>query len=273
MTVVALVQMASGPSLKANLLTAKSLVEQAADSGAKWIVLPENFCQMPVRADDQRDWAEVIGDGPIQEQLSSWAQRLGVWLVGGSIPTQGAEARVRQTCLLYNDEGSCVAHYNKMHLFDVEIEETGEQYRESEYIEPGERCVVVDTPIGKLGLALGYDLRFPELFREMLDEGMEVLMVPSAFNRTTGMAHWESLVKARSIENLCYVVASAQGGFHVGGRESYGHSMVVNHWGQVLTTMKSEAGVALARIDVEKLRQTRAKFPTISHRRAYSRAG
>jgi nitrilase len=190
-----------------------------------------------------------------------------VWLVGGTIPLTGGDARrVRAACLVYSDRGERVARYDKIHLFDVRLD-SGEEYNESRVIEPGNAPVVVDTPFGKLGLAICYDLRFPELFRRMLDQGAELFAVPSAFTVRTGRAHWEVLVRARAVENLAYVIAGAQGGYHLNGRETYGDSMIVNPWGEILDRLARGSGVVLADIDRRFFDATRTRFPSIQHRK------
>ena len=240
---VGAVQMATGPNVNANLFEAERLVKEAADGGAGLVVLPENFAFMGKRGEDQFPLREEDGSGPLQAFLSRVAQQNGVWLVGGTIPLVAQDGgRVRAACLVFDQRGERVARYDKIHLFDVCLPGVDERYQESATIEPGESVVVIDSPFGRLGVAVCYDLRFPELFRQMLDEGMEILAIPSAFTAITGKAHWETLVRARAIENLAYVVAAAQGGFHLNGRETHGHSMVVDPWGTVLAQVPRGTG-------------------------------
>ena len=211
---------------------------------------------------------EADGKGVIQEFLAEQASRHGIWLVGGAIPLAGHEAdKVNAACLVFDDKGERVARYDKIHLFDVTLPEISENYTESETIEPGQEVVVIDTPFGKLGLAVCYDLRFPELFRQMLQEGVEIIALPSSFTAITGKAHWETLVRARAIENLSYVIASAQGGYHANGRETYGHSMIVDPWGLMLDHLSQGSGVVVANIDLERLRDIRRSFPALEHRK------
>ncbi|GAB6042168.1 carbon-nitrogen hydrolase family protein [Endothiovibrio diazotrophicus] len=272
MTTVAAIQMASGPNVGANLDEAAKLIKQAAAGGARLVVLPENFAYMGERDRDILTIREFDGDGPIQRFLSEQAGKRGVWLVGGTVPIAGdAPERVRAACLLYDDEGKRVARYDKMHLFDVCLPGSGEEYAESHTFEPGSDPVVVKTPFGRLGLAVCYDLRFPELFRRMLDRGMELIALPAAFTAQTGKAHWQPLLRARAIENLCYVVAAAQGGFHHSGRETHGHSLIVDAWGTILQEQASGKGVVSAGIDLRLLESTRQKFPVIDHRRLHCR--
>ncbi len=270
MTVVVAIQMASGPMVNANLLEAERLIANAAAEGADIVVLPENFSLMGHDESDKLAVRESDGEGDIQNFLSQQAKKHSLWIVGGTIPMKsGDDARIRAACLLFNDQGEQVARYDKIHLFDVNLPDSGERYIESETIEPGTEPVVVDTPFGKLGLAICYDLRFPELFRDMLDRGMEILAIPSAFTAITGKAHWETLVRARAIENQCYVIAAAQGGYHASGRETYGDSMIVDPWGIVLNRLSKAAGIVKAEIDVERVDNVRKTFPAVEHRRLY----
>jgi predicted amidohydrolase len=265
---VAAVQMASGPNVGANLIEAGRLIHRAADAGAKLVVLPENFALMGMTEQDKVEVREHEGSGPMQDFLAEQAVKRGIWLVGGTIPLVAEHPdKIRAACLLYDDVGKRVARYDKIHLFDVYIEESGENYTESETIEPGETPVVVDTPFGRLGLAVCYDLRFPELFRRLLAEKLEVIVLPSAFTAITGKAHWETLVRARAIENLCYVIAAAQGGYHINGRETYGNSMIVDPWGIVLDRLPQGSGFVIADIDRNQVASTRRTFPATEHRK------
>ena len=268
MSVVAAVQMASGPNVKANLEEAEKLIKTAVQQDAELVVLPENFAIMGLSEMDKVAIAETAGEGPIQQFLSQQANKHGIWIVGGTIPLEsGVAGKVYSASLLYNDSGEVVARYDKLHLFDVVLEDSNESYNESETTESGDDIVVVDTPFGKLGMSVCYDLRFPELFRAMADVGMEVCVLPSAFTSLTGRAHWESLLRARAIENLCYMVAPDQGGYHKNGRETYGDSMIVDPWGVVLNRLPHGTGVVVSEIDLEKLRKTRKNFPALQHRR------
>lgn len=265
---IAAVQMASGPNVNANLLEAARLIDKAVSDGAGLVALPENFAIMGMTERDKVKVKEDDGSGPIQEFLSQQAKKHGIWLVGGTIPMAAKDdSKVLSACLLYNDKGEVVARYNKMHLFDVSLEDGSENYTESETIEPGDEVKVVDTPFGRLGLAVCYDLRFPEMFRTMLDDGVELIVLPSAFTAITGRAHWEVLVRARAIENLCYVLAPNQGGYHVNGRETHGDSMIVDPWGQVLDRLPRGSGVVISDIDHDGLVSIRRSLPAISHRR------
>jgi nitrilase len=266
----AAIQMASGPNVSANLLEVERLAEEAAAAGVGLLVLPENFAFMGLAERDILGIGEAAGSGPLQDFLGQLARRLGIWLVGGTVPIRVPAAdKVRAACLLFDDQGRSVARYDKIHLFDVHLVETNEHYRESETIEPGDRVCVVDSPFGRLGLAVCYDLRFPELFRAMQDEGVEVIVLPAAFTALTGRAHWGTLVRARAVENLCYVIAAAQGGFHVSGRETYGHSQVVDPWGNTLAQLPRGTGVVTATLDPDFQAATRRNFPCLAHRRLH----
>jgi predicted amidohydrolase len=267
-SVVAAIQMASGPNVKANLEEAERLIKTAVQQDAKLVVLPENFAIMGLSEMDKVAIAEAPGEGPIQQFLSQQARKHEIWIVGGTIPIESnVTGKVFSASLLYNDNGDMVARYDKIHLFDVVLEASKESYTESETIEPGDDVVVVDTPFGKLGMAICYDLRFPELFRAMADVGMEICVLPSAFTSLTGKAHWESLLRARAIENLCYMIAPDQGGYHINGRETHGDSMIIDPWGVVLNRLPHGTGVVVSDIDLEKLRKTRKNFPALQHKR------
>lgn len=268
MSRVAAIQMASGPQVAANLESASRLIDLAADSGAKLVVLPENFAIMGMTEQDKLKVSEEEGHGHIQDFLSNQARSHGIWLVGGTVPMKSDDPdRVYAASLLYDDQGKLVARYNKIHLFDVHLMDSDEHYAESETTLSGEDVIVVDTPVGRLGMAVCYDLRFPELFRNMQSLGAEIFVLPSSFTAMTGHAHWESLIRARAIENLSYVVAPGQGGYHVNGRETYGHSMIVDPWGNVLNQLKSGTGIVVADLDMARLNKIRNSFPSLEHRR------
>lgn len=265
---VAALQMASGPNVNANLIEAERLICLAAEAGAGLIVLPENFAIMGMTELDKVAIREPYGNGPIQTFLAAQAVRYNVWLVGGTIPLVANHSdKVCAASLLFNNQGDQIARYDKVHLFDVHIEESGENFIESQTIEPGSDVVVVDTPFGRLGFAICYDLRFPELFRRMLQDGVEIFVLPSAFTAITGKAHWEILVRARAIENLSYVIAAAQGGYHFNGRETYGDSMIIDPWGRVLDRLPRGSGFVIARIEPEYIANIRRNFPVIEHQK------
>jgi predicted amidohydrolase len=264
---VAALQMTSGPDVAANLAQAGALIEAAAGAGARLVALPENFSFMGLKDADKRAVAESAGGGPVQDFLSACAARLKVWLIGGTTPLRaGADGRVAAACLAFDADGRQVARYDKIHLFDVDIPGRAESYRESAHVAPGSRIEVIDTPAGRLGLSVCYDVRFPELYRQLSAAGAQLLVVPSAFTSPTGRAHWETLLRARAIENLCYVIAPAQSGFHPSGRETYGDSMIVDYWGRVLRRVPRGTGYALAEVDLVRQSQVRASFPALGHR-------
>lgn len=266
---MAAIQMASGPRLEANLSEAARLLREAAGEGARLAVLPEYFAQFGLPEHERVAAAETPGSGPVQDFLSGMARETRMWIVGGSLPLATGEGqRVRGACLLFNDAGEAVARFDKMHLFDVHVPGKDEHYEESAFTEPGDEIVVADTPFGRLGLAVCYDLRFPELFRRMTAAGVDIIALPAAFTAATGRAHWEILLRARAIENLAYVVAAAQGGFHANGRETFGDSMIVDPWGGIAARRtESGSGVITAGIDLERQQRLRRTFPVLEHRR------
>jgi predicted amidohydrolase len=264
---VAALQMTSSADRDANLATAARLLQRSAAAGARIAVLPENFSFMGVRDADRRAQGERDDDGPVQAFLAERARALGLWIVGGTLPiAREPGGRVAAACLVYDDHGQRVARYDKIHLFDVDIPEKNERYRESNNIEPGRTPVVLDTPAGRLGLSVCYDIRFPELFRGMTAAGAEWFSVPAAFTVPTGKAHWETLLRARAIENLAWVVASGQWGTHANGRETYGHSLVVDHWGEVRACLPAGEDIVLAEIDRAAQAACRHSFPALQHR-------
>lgn len=260
---IAAIQMASGPQVSANLSEAERLIEIAVNQGAKLVVLPEYFAIMGLKDTDKIKVRETEGHGPIQDFLSKTAKQHKIWLIGGSIPLASSSAnKVRNSCLVYDDKGKQVARYDKIHLFGLDL--GNEHYHEETTIEPGNAIKVVDTPFGKIGLSICYDLRFPELYRAMGE--VNIIVVPSAFTDTTGKAHWESLVRARAIENLCYVVAPAQGGYHISGRETHGNSMIVDPWGVVLDRLPRGSGVVMATMNPKYQESLRKSLPALQHR-------
>jgi nitrilase len=271
MSLAAVVQMTSSASVAANLASARVLLEQAARKGAVLAALPENFSIMGLTERDKLHVAEDQGAGPIQDWLRQTARELNLWIIGGTIPLRVPDAdKVAAACLVIDAQGGCTARYDKMHLFDVDIPGRNESYRESATIDAGSTPVVIDTPIGRVGLGVCYDMRFPELFRRLVAQGAEVLSLPSAFTVPTGQAHWDVLLRARAIENLCYVLAPAQTGTHDNGRATYGNAMIVDPWGEVLARIDSRPGLALAEIDLNEQAATRARFPALVHRRLQS---
>jgi nitrilase len=256
--------MISGPEIGANLLEAERLVTEAVRGGAGLVVLPEYFPMIGAADADRLEAREREGYGPIQDFLSDTARRLGVWVVGGSLPLHGNDPKKsRNACLVFDNEGNQVARYDKIHLFGFEKGE--ERYEERLFIEAGEDISVIDTPAGRTGLAICYDLRFPELFRKMGE--IDLIVLPAAFTETTGLAHWEVLLRARAVENQCYIVASAQGGLHPTGRRTFGNSMIVDPWGKVLARMDKGAGVVFAEIDPARIAEVRKSLPALKHKK------
>jgi nitrilase len=268
---IAAIQMNSTPVPAENLATAERLLTAAAAAGARLAALPENFACMGAKDTDKLAFAESPGNGPIQDFLSATARRLKLWIVAGTVPiaVPNDPTRVYAASLVYDADGTCVARYDKIHLFDVEVPNSaGERYLESRTIAFGEPAfVVVDTPVGKLGLSVCYDIRFPELFRALTDAGAELFCIPAAFTARTGAAHWEILLRARAIENQVYVVAPGESGTHAGGRQTWGHSMVVGPWGDVLDCRDSGEGLAIADVDLAGLQALRTSFPSLASRR------
>jgi predicted amidohydrolase len=277
---VAVIQMVSGADVRANLADAARLVGQAAKEGAKLVLLPENFAVLDGGPLSQ--FAEAEGDsfGMIQALLSDLALQHSLFIVGGTIPLStrpvvdnevAAESvragKVRSANLVFDPQGNQIARYDKIHLFDVKVADKQTQYSESRSFEPGTSPACIPTPFGKLGLSICYDLRFPELYRRLLKEGAEILTVPSAFTQVTGAAHWEVLLRARAIENQCYVLAANQGGVHNSSRETFGHSMIIDPWGKILTCVEKGEGVALAELDIDMLHELRERMPVQQHRR------
>lgn len=261
---VAALQMVSTPEVMANLGSADRLIAAAAAAGARLVALPENFYLIGRHEADKVRVREPEGEGPIQGFLAAAARRHRVWIVGGTAPISCADpGRIRSACLVFDDTGRRVARYDKMHLFRFEAGD--ERYDESRTLEAGESAVAVQSPFGRLALSVCYDVRFPELYRGLGD--FDAMFVPSAFTVPTGAAHWETLLRARAIENQAYVIAPAQGGLHASGRRTYGHSMIVDPWGQVLAVRPEGEGVLLAEIDTERVQEVRASLPAVANRR------
>jgi len=260
---VAGIQMASSPHVPSNLVEAERLIGLAAEHGAKIVVLPEYFCIMGKKDTDKVSVREKEGDGPIQRFLSKMAKKHKIWLIGGTVPLiSNYPNKVRNSCLVYNDKGAQVARYDKIHLFGLDL--GSEHYHEENTIESGDKVVVVETPYGKIGLSICYDLRFPELYRAMGE--VDMIVIPSAFTETTGKAHWETLVRARAIENLCYVIAPAQGGYHLSGRETHGNSMIIDPWGVILDRLPRGSGIVIAGINTYYQASLRNSLPALKHK-------
>ncbi|WP_292976165.1 carbon-nitrogen hydrolase family protein [Nitrosomonas sp.] len=260
---VAAVQMASGPTVTANLEEAFRLIEEAAAKGAQLVVLPEYFCIMGMKDTDKLAVREQPGEGEIQNFLSEAAKRFGIWLAGGSVPlVSPVSSKVYNSCLVYDGQGQQVARYDKIHLFGLSL--GSENFAEERTIDAGNKIVAIDSPFGRMGLSICYDLRFPELYRMM--GKVDIILAPSAFTAITGKAHWETLIRARAIENQAYLIAPAQGGFHVNGRETNGDSMIVDPWGVIIDRLPRGAGVVVAEIDQAYQSSVRASLPALEHR-------
>ena len=268
-TRVAVVQMVSGHVVADNLERARLRVLEAARGGAALVVLPEYFALMGMADTDKLAVAEAFGHGPMQDAVAQMAREAGVWLVAGTLPLAGQNpGRVRNSCLVFSPAGECMARYDKIHLFG--FSGLGERYCESDTIEPGDTPVAVDTPLGRLGLSVCYDLRFPELYRRLGE--MTALVLPAAFTAVTGEAHWEVLLRARAIENQCYAIAAAQGGVHSSGRRTHGHSMIIDPWGRIVAELPEGEGVLWADLDPALLASVRNRLPALRHRVLQCRA-
>jgi len=263
---IAAIQMVSGPVVQENLAAAEALIREAVGQGARLVGLPEYFCIMGMRDSDKVDVREQDGTGPIQDFLSRIAAELRIWLVGGTTPLQCADpGKVRNACLVYDERGQRVARYDKIHLFGFQSGE--ERYDEAASIEAGDTPVAFDSSYGRIGLSVCYDVRFPELYRAYAP--VDLVFVPSAFTVPTGRAHWEVLLRARAIESLAYLVAPAQGGTHPSGRQTWGHSMIIDPWGSVLACRDSGPGVVIAEINPQVISEARAKLPALDHRKLH----
>jgi nitrilase len=260
---VAAIQMISSPSVPDNIATADRLVRQAAAGGAELVLLPEYWAIMGLNDSDKVKVAEPLGNGPIQDFMSGLARELGIWLIGGTLPLASDDPqKVINTTLVYNPQGEHVGRYDKIHLFG--FTKGTESYNESKTIVPGTNVGAFEAPFGKVGMSVCYDLRFPELFRAL--GPVSLIVVPAAFTYTTGMAHWEILLRARAIENQCYVLAAAQGGTHPNGRRTWGHSMLIDPWGTVKSVLAEGEGIVAGEIDLSYMQGVRDSLPALKHR-------
>ncbi|WP_422417251.1 carbon-nitrogen hydrolase family protein [Pseudomonas sp. GZD-222] len=269
----AVIQMVSQSDIPANLEQARRLLEQAAAGGARLAVLPENFAAMGRRDSAAIGRAEALGQGPILTWLKQTARDLKLWIVAGTLPLPPEghpDAKAHACSLLIDEHGQTVARYDKLHLFDVDVADNRGRYRESDDYAHGSQVVVADTPVGRLGLSVCYDLRFPELYSALRAAGAELISAPAAFTAVTGAAHWEVLIRARAIETQCYVLAAAQGGTHPGPRETYGHAAIVDPWGRIVAEQASGEAVVLAERDSSEQASIRARMPVALHRRFFS---
>lgn len=267
---VAVIQMVSGENIAANLASARRLLEQAAAEGARLAVLPENFAAMGQINAAQIAALEAQQQGPILPWLAQTARELGLWLVGGTLPLLPAGHQDGKPCassLLFNEFGECVARYDKLHLFDAAVDDQQGRYQESERYAKGQGCTVVETPVGRLGMTICYDLRFPELYSALRDAGAELISVPSAFTALTGAAHWQVLLRARAIETQCMLLAANQGGEHGPGRETFGHSAIIDAWGRVLAELPTGAGCISSTYAYAEQAAIRQRMPIWQHKR------
>ena len=261
---IAALQMVSGPRVADNLTAAGRLVDEAVAQGAQLVVLPEYFPIIGAADADRVRAREDIGRGPVQDWLAQTAQRHGLWIFAGSIPlTAGSPDKMKNSSLVFNPQGECVARYDKIHLFG--FRKGDEAYDESAFIEPGDTPVAVDTPFGRIALSICYDLRFPELYRAL--GPVDLILMPAAFTETTGRAHWEILLRARAIENQCYLLAVGQGGRHENGRLTHGNSMIVDPWGEILDRKLKGPGVVIADLDHQRITDIRESLPALAHRK------
>lgn len=266
MTRIAAVQMTSSDSIQANLNKIESLIRKCVMQKAQLVALPENAVFIGKSESEKLSISEHFGYGPIQLFMSNLAKTYKIWLIGGTIPILTENKKhAYASCLVWNNLGNVIARYDKIHLFDVTINDT-DYYDESQTIFPGNTIVSVSSPVGKLGLAICYDLRFPEMYRTLsLQEAVELIVIPSAFTEITGKAHWEILLRARAIENISYVVAPNQTGTHANGRSTYGHTMIIGPWGEILGCVEKEEDVVVVDINLAYLRRIRAQFPVLNH--------
>lgn len=264
MNKIALMQMTSSTNVEDNLQLVKKFMISAREQGVELIVLPENFSFMGKSEQDKLSIAEVYREGPIQYFISQLAKQLNLWVIAGTISLKTQGPKVKTSCLVFDNEGLTAARYDKIHLFNVQVS-AQEVYNEGAIIDRGNELVVVSTPVGKIGLTVCYDLRFPELHQRLVFQGAEIIAVPSAFTRLTGEAHWDVLLRARAIENLAFVLASGQWGQHENGRQTFGHSMAIDPWGRIIAQKQTGIGLVLADIDLSQLKQIRKTFPCLDH--------
>lgn len=266
---VALVQMSSGPDIAENIIAAETMIRQAAAQGAQFILTPENTCHIRLPAAEKLKSAHPAEGHPAITRFSALAKELGVWLLAGSISILLPEEKLYNRSLLFDAKGNIVAQYDKIHLFDVDLP-TGERHRESNVVKPGDRAVIAETPWGKVGMTICYDLRFAALYRTLAQAGAKILAVPAAFTVPTGKAHWHTLLRARAIENGAFILAPAQCGTHHNGRTTYGHSLIIDPWGVILAEGGDETGIFMADLDMNAVDVARNAIPALKHDRFYS---
>ena len=267
---VALLQLTAGPDIAENIIAAETLIREAAAQGAQFILTPDNTCHIRRPASEKLKSAKSMDGHPVVTRFADLAKELGVWIMAGSISVLLPEQKILNRSILIDAHGNIVAEYDKIHLFDVDLP-TGEVHRESAVVKPGEKAVVASTPWGKVGMSICYDLRFASLFRALSKAGASILTVPAAFTVPTGKAHWHTLLRARAIENGAFVLAPAQVGTHEGGRETYGHSLIIDPWGTILAEGDGEnIGIIMAELDMDAVKTAREAIPALLHDREYS---
>lgn len=262
----ALIQMSSGPEIEENLRIASGMIREAAGQGAKFILTPENTCHMLTPQSEKLKTSAEAENHPVAKTFSGLAQELDAWILAGSVSVRVAPDKIANRSYLFSNRGEAIAAYDKIHLFDVDLP-TGESHRESNIVQPGTKSVVAETPWGKLGMSVCYDLRFPQLYRKLAQQGARILTIPSAFTVPTGMAHWETLLRARAIETGCFVLAPAQTGTHHGGRKTYGHSLIIGPWGEIIADGGEEPGIVSATLDLDAVDKARNAIPCLQHDR------
>jgi nitrilase len=265
---VAALQLTSTNHVEDNLAKCDDLLSKINDQAIDLLVLPETFAFMGFEMREQLQHGEIFGQGKVQTWLSQTAKRLGCTVIGGTVSLLAGNDKTTASSLVYSPDGECIARYDKMHLFDVSIPEANQVYQESAVYTPGSDLTLVTTPVGKIGLSVCYDLRFPALYQQYSSQGAQILCVPSAFTEDTGRAHWEVLLRARAVENQCFVIAPGQVGTHVSGRQTYGHTMIIDPWGTILDCIEHKEGLAMATLDLEKQRALQKSFPVLTHRKA-----
>nr|VVV05100.1 Deaminated glutathione amidase [Aliivibrio wodanis] len=269
MSKVGVVQMNSGASPEENMKQLNLKLKGLQLQGAKLALTPENSIVFGQKEDYER-YAELLGQGPLQQELSDLAVRYQLWLIVGSFPIKTPDGKLSTTCLVFNSEGQLVDHYHKLHMFDVEVEDGHHSYKESDTFTPGNEIKVVNTPFGKIGLSICYDVRFPQLYSKLRQQGAEIIVVPAAFTKVTGYAHWDILLRSRAIETQCWVLAAGQWGNHGAGRETWGHSMIIDPWGNKVTMQQEGTGVLVTELDLSLQAAIRKKMPVSQHARLNS---
>lgn len=269
MTIIAVVQFETKKDLTQNLQEAEQFIQQAVSKNAQCIIFPEEFITLGMTARAKLLLAEPYLSGPLQAKMAEWAKRYNIWIIGGTLPIQSDDPKkYYSSCIVWNKCGEVVGRYDKIHLFDVQVEKQG-SFSESSYVQSGKEITVVTTPFGKIGIAICYDIRFPELFRHFALQKVDMIVLPSAFTQPTGKVHWEILLRARAIENLCYVLAPDQVGVRLSGHGTYGHSMIIDPWGEILTHAEDKPALLIAKIDLDNMQRIRERFPALSHYRDF----